>query len=62
MLRDIQIGFWGATIEATGQRARSTGWSPQHGSEEFIGDVISETRRLAVKPIESYGRLLDYSN
>ncbi|THV48896.1 hypothetical protein BGAL_0222g00160 [Botrytis galanthina] len=57
-----QIGFWGASIQATGDRAKSTGWNPQHTVGEFQGYVVTETKRLAFQPLQSYGRCLDYSD
>ncbi|TGO17513.1 hypothetical protein BTUL_0017g00940 [Botrytis tulipae] len=61
-LDKYKIGFWGASIQATGDRAKSTGWNPQHTVGEFQGYVVTETKRLAFQPLQSYGRCLDYSD
>ncbi|KAF7922853.1 uncharacterized protein EAE97_011017 [Botrytis byssoidea] len=61
-LDKYKIGFWGASIQATGDRAKSTGWNPQHTVREFQGYVVTETKRLAFQPLQSYGRCLDYSD
>ncbi|KAH7403123.1 hypothetical protein BKA64DRAFT_743766 [Cadophora sp. MPI-SDFR-AT-0126] len=61
-LKKYKIDFWGASVHVRGDRAKCTGWKAQHGVDEFESYVITETKRLAVQPLDSYGRLLHYSN
>ncbi|KAF7936736.1 hypothetical protein EAE99_002085 [Botrytis elliptica] len=57
-----QISFWGVSIQATGDRAKRTGWNNPHTVGEFQGHVVTDTKRLAFQPLQSYGRCLDYSD